>query len=158
MVCRLLRFDSQGVPRHSGWTCGGYSPAWRGREKGTRSRRCGDGRRMRGIKLPSLAEIHFPGNDVLLCPKQEARFLTATTSTGSGSMRPKRNIRLPAPYLRRIWLDPSRHCRPRGLSVLPSFPARRLRAEFRPADHHHRRRKRHRQIHASGRNSRARRL
>src|SRR5258708_26400761 len=30
------------------------------------------------------------------------------TSGGSGSMSNKRNIRLPAPYLRRIWLDPSR--------------------------------------------------
>ena len=45
--------------------------------------------------------------------------------------RRNRTINLPAPYLRRIWLDPRCDRRPRGLSVLPAFPARRFRAEFR---------------------------
>ncbi len=35
----------------------------------------------------------------------------------------KRPINLPAPYLKRIWLEPSRITEPRGLSVLPAAAA-----------------------------------
>ena len=58
-----------------------------------------------------VAETHFPGNHVPVMfwigkrgswPQQPRR--------GKGSMSSKRNrvIRMPAPYLRRIWLEPSR--------------------------------------------------
>ena len=60
--------------------------------------------------------------------------------------RRNRPINLPAPYLKRIWLEPSRISEPRGLSVLPAVAARRFRTGFRQGDHHHRRRERHRQI------------
>jgi predicted ATPase len=42
------------------------------------------------------------------------------------------------------------HLQPRGLSILPSFLARRFRAELRSGRHHHRRRKRHGQIDFTG--------
>ena len=66
-------------------------------------------------------------------------------------------INLPAPYLRRVWLDPARR-RSRGLSVLPAVPAGRFRTEFRRRHHHYRRRKRHREIDPAGGHRRACRL
>jgi len=46
----------------------------------------------------------------LLCSEAESKAQGLDTSARSGGMSSKRNrdIRMPAPYLRRIWLDPSR--------------------------------------------------
>jgi len=44
----------------------------------------------------------------LLCSRSGSEVPGHNNRDGKGSMRPKRNIRMPAPYLRRIWLEPSR--------------------------------------------------
>ena len=71
----------------------------------------------------------------------------------------KQLTRLKAPYLKRIWLDPAR-VSPTGRTIRSAAvpAADDFELDFDHADHHHRRRERHRQIDAARRHRRARRL
>jgi hypothetical protein len=63
--------------------------------------------------------------------------------------RRKRTINMPAPYLRRVWLDPERVADRDAYPFCLPFLRDGFELDFRPADDHHRRRERHRQIDAA---------
>jgi hypothetical protein len=69
----------------------------------------------------------------------------------------KRDINLPAPYLKRLWLDPERVPDREAYPFCLPFLADDFELRF-ERHHHHRRRERHRQIDLAGRHRRASRL
>ena len=146
--------------RSSGWIC---------RVNMTSAGRAGEGRRDRqtrpagGCGLSrggrcALEPIRFPDNVPVTFQRSEPR-QSQPVSAGRGHGLKTKSHHQHARAIPQAGLArPVAHRRPRGLSVLPAVPARRVRAELRPADHHHRRRERHRQIDAARRDRRAGRL
>ena len=79
----------------------------------------------------------------------------AERNQGRGRMtRKRRGTSLAGAVSQARLARPGARAGPRGLSVLPAVPARRLRARLRPRDHDHRRRERHREIDAARRHRR----
>ena len=74
------------------------------------------------------------------------------------SRRRNRPSSLPAPYLKRVWLDPALVAEPGAYPFCLPFLRDGFELRLRSGDHHYRRRERHGEVDAAGRHRRARRL